>query len=167
MRKLALTLALAALLCGCAKTSGTHAMQPPTATPTLARPAASAAPTGVPTLEVTAGALSYTAPAGRTPAHVQKVVPAPVLAHLVTMIGELGHPLANAPSCAVSTGETATLSFSRQGHHWVYTVPGVSCHQVTITSDGVAQPALTNSADLIDSIRAIAGLTGLKHPLTG
>jgi hypothetical protein len=49
----------------------------------------------------------------------------------------------------------------------VFTVDGAGCRPVTVTKDGVAELKLTNSTTLLNQIRAIAGFTGMAHPLTG
>ena len=98
---------------------------------------------------------------------VSRSVTGSVFTHLVGVINDLSKPVADAAECNLDTGEQAVITFVQEGHTLTYSVPGVPCRQVTVTSDGVPQPPLANSAAMIGAIRAIVGLKGLAHPLTG
>jgi hypothetical protein len=161
-----------ALLAGCGTGS--------TSTGAPAAPTSAAAPTsGVPTSSapasgtgeqvppsVNSAALAYVGPKAVKPFKATKTVTGATLQLLVGDLNDL-KSAAGTMECNVETGESATVTMSTGGHTLVYAVNGSPCRGVTVTKDGVSQPKLQGSSTLTEQIRAIAGLKGLAHPLTG
>jgi hypothetical protein len=184
MNKLTVSLAtLIVVLSGCgtqsaSTSSSTTSALPPTSAPVGTPPASSAAPTPTSTSTgtstgtsavPTAGAkatLSYVGPVGGKRLRVTKTVTGATYQRLAEDLNAL-KPLAGAVECMVATGEVASITLSAGGHTLVFTVEGAPCRGVTVTKDGVAQPLLANSMTLVNQVRAIAGYSGMAHPLTG
>jgi hypothetical protein len=110
--------------------------------------------------------LSYVGPVGAKRLRVTKTVTGATYQRLAEDLNAL-KPLAGAVECMVVTGEVASITLSAGGDTLVFTVEGAPCRGVTVTKDGVAQPLLANSMTLVNQVRAIAGYTGMAHPLTG
>jgi hypothetical protein len=169
-----LTLPLAAMIvmlsaCGSqsASTSATTPSTPPTS---AAAPSTSAATPPSGTAPVPAAAkqatLSYVGPVAVKRLRVTRTVTGATYQRLADDLNEL-KPQAGTLECMVVSGETASITLTASGHTMVFTVEGVPCRGVTVTKDGVPQPSLTNSMTLVNQVRAIAGFTGMAHPLTG
>jgi hypothetical protein len=183
------------VIAGCANRSGSttsspattpHATAPATATsggaPTSpatgasapgSAPAATSGGTttsaGAPPL-VPAGATSatlvYVGPTSAKPLHATKTVTGATYQRLAEDLKAL-KPVSGVAQCMVLTGETATVTVTGGGHTTVFTIAGSPCRGVTVTQDGVQMPRLTSTMTLLNQVRAIAGFTGMAHPLTG
>ena len=98
--------------------------------------------------------------------HAQKTVTGTPLQRLKADLAAL-KPLGTTMQCNVETGESATITLATGGHTFVYTIAGSPCRGVLLTKDGAQQPKLAGSMTLVAQVRAIAGFTGMAHPLTG
>jgi hypothetical protein len=136
---------------------------------TSAGGATGSAPTSAPAL-VPAGAISatliYVGPTSAKPLHATKTVTGATYQRLVADLNAL-KPDAAFEQCMVLTGETASVTVTSGGHTAVFTIPGSPCRGVSVTEDGAPMPRLTGTMTLVNQVRAIAGFTGMAHPLTG
>jgi hypothetical protein len=134
-------------------------------------PGASEGPSKAPTQRVpdsaTSALVSYLGPKAAKPVRVSKTVTGATYQRLADDLDALKAEPASTMECMVVTGENATVTITGGGHTWVYTVQGAGCRPVRVTEDGKQQALLTSSTTLLNQIRAIAGFTGMAHPLTG
>jgi hypothetical protein len=186
MNKFALpltTLAATALLAGCAQSASTTASTGSTsptasstgspasapasapATSAPATPAPSAATALIPSGATTA-TLVYDGPLAAKRLHATKTVTGATYQRLTEDLNAL-KPVSGVAQCMVLTGETALVTIKSSGHTAVFTIAGSPCRGVTVTEDGVPMPRLNSTMTLLNQVRAIAGFTGLAHPLTG
>jgi hypothetical protein len=193
MNKFALpltTLAATALLAGCAQSASTTASTSPTAststtsptgspasapasTPATSAPATSAPVTPAPSAATalipsgaTTATLVYDGPLAAKRLHATKTVTGATYQRLTEDLNAL-KPVSGVAQCMVLTGETALVTIKSSGHTAVFTIAGSPCRGVTVTEDGVPMPRLNSTMTLLNQVRAIAGFTGLAHPLTG
>jgi hypothetical protein len=188
-------LAATAVIAGCANQSGSTssspATTPPVSTPvatsvaaggTSAAPSGSAAGSGPATTAggattsaaarplvpfgATSATLVYVGPTSAKPLHATKTVTGATYQRLAEDLKAL-KPVSGVAQCMVLTGETATVTVTGGGHTTVFTIAGSPCRGVTVTQDGVQMPRLTSTMTLLNQVRAIAGFTGMAHPLTG
>jgi hypothetical protein len=124
-------------------------------------------PTSVPspTSPPTSATLDYIPPAGSTGAHVHKTVAGATYQRLAADLAALTPVPAGNATCNVLNGESATITVTNGHHTKVYVVEGSPCRGVRLTRDGTPQPLLAGSTTLLTQIRAIAGTSGLAHPL--
>ena len=115
----------------------------------------------------TSAQLTYLGPKMAKPVRTEKNVTGATFRRLADDLNALQPRPAGTVECMVLTGENATVTITANGHTWMFTVDGSPCRGVRLTKDGVVQPNLTNSMALLNQIRAIAGFTGMAHPLTG
>jgi hypothetical protein len=145
--------ALTIVVCGC----GSKAASPSLSLPTSQAPAASHDPSKpAPSAKANTATLDYTAPTGHKPQHVSITVTGQAVQHLDALLTGLPTTSPDTMQCALATGEESAITMTVGGHQLVYTVPGVACRNVTVTSDGKPQPARTNSDALIADLRNIA-----------
>ena len=137
--------------------------------PALARPdlILAAAMTSFPVTTTSGTAtLDYTPPPGRSRAHVRKTVVGATYQRLAADLAALKPVPAGSATCNVLTVETATITLTTAGHTQVFIVDGSPCRGLRPqTTDGKEQPLLEGSITLLTQIRAIAGTSGLAHPM--
>jgi hypothetical protein len=160
------------VLSGCgtqsASTSATTTSPLPAATTTTGTPPTTAptAGTAVVPAAATQATLSYVGPVAVKRLRVTKTVTGAAYQRLAEDLNAL-KPQAGTMECMVVSGETASITLAANGHRFVFTVEGVPCRGVMVSKDGVAQARLANTMTLVNQVRAIAGFTGMAHPLTG
>jgi hypothetical protein len=136
---------------------------PPSTSPTTGTAAAG---TAVVPAAATQATLSYVGPVAVKRLRVTKTVTGAAYQRLAEDLNAL-KPQAGTMECMVVSGETASITLAANGHSFVFTVEGVPCRGVMVSKDGVAQARLANTMTLVNQVRAIAGFTGMAHPLTG
>jgi hypothetical protein len=187
-------LAATALIAGCANQSGSTSSSPATTPPATApaptseggptssatsAPAPGSAPaagSGTATTSAathplvpvgaTSATLVYVGPTSAKPLHATKTVTGATYQRLAEDLNML-KPVSGDAQCMVLTGETATVTITGGGNTTVFTIPGSPCRGVTVVADGVSMKQLTSTMTLLNQVRAIAGFTGMVHPLTG
>jgi hypothetical protein len=175
-------LAATAVIAGCANQSGSTTSSP-ARTPPATTPAAATsqgAPLGSPTSAAatsgtghalippgaTSATLTYVGPTSAKRLHATKTVTGATYQRLLEDLNAL-EPVSGVVQCMVLTGETGTVTITGGGHTAVFIVDGSPCRGVSLTEDGVRKPRLNSSMTLLNQVRAIAGFTGLAHPVTG
>lgn len=114
----------------------------------------------------TSATLVYAGPMSAKPLHATKTVTGATYQRLAADLNALQSG-AGVAQCMVLTGESASVTVTGGGHTAVFTIPGSPCRGVSVTEDGVPMPRLTGTMTLVNQVRAIAGFTGMAHPLTG
>ena len=133
---------------------------------TSAAGASTAAGAGLVPAGATTATLVYVGPtSGTKPLHASKDVTGATYERLVQDLNSL-QPDTSLMQCNVLTGETATITVTSGGHTAVFTVPGSPCRGVEVAEDGAPMKHFAGSMPLLNQVRAIAGFTGLAHPLT-
>ncbi len=97
---------------------------------------------------------------------MHKTVTGATYQRLATDLAALKPVPAGNATCNVLNGESATITVTTAGHTKVFVVDGSPCRGVRLTTDGQSQPLLAGSVVLLTQVRAIAGNSGLAHPLT-
>jgi hypothetical protein len=175
-------LATTLLLAGCASSSSSTGAGASTSAPASSAPVTSAPVTSsagssaaapspgaggqLPT-SGTSAALTYLGPKTAKPVRTAKTVTGATYQRLADDLNALRPAPTDTAQCMVITGENATVTVTAGGHTWVFSIDGATCRPVSLTKDGVQQAKLANSMTLLNQIRAIAGFTGMAHPLTG
>lgn len=157
--------------------SGAPASAPVTSSPVTSSPVTSSAPSAAGPSDTetspripasaTSAQLTYLGPKMAKPVRVEKTVTGATFKRLAEDLDALKPQPGGVAECMVLTGENATVTITAAGHTWVFTIDGSPCRGVNLSKDGAQQPKLTNSMTLLNQIRAIAGYTGMAHPLTG
>jgi hypothetical protein len=114
----------------------------------------------------TSATLTYVGPMASKRLHATKRVTGATYQRLLEDLNAL-EPVSGVMQCMVLTGETASVTITGGGHTAVFIVDGSPCRGVTVTEDGVQKPRLNSTMTLLNQVRAIAGFTGMAHPLTG
>jgi hypothetical protein len=133
----------------------------------IVSPSSSAATPAVPSSAPGSATLDYVSSSGNSRPPVRKTVVGPTYQRLAADLAALKPVPPGTASCNVLTAEVATITLASAGHTKVFIVEGSPCRGVRLSVDGVAQPLLAGSMTLLAQVRAIAGTSGMAHPLSG